>query len=97
MNAADGRGHRDENWSSWGSALRLLLRGRTARIAVPVAAVVGTVLSSVNQAANIASGHTGAGTWIRVAVNYLVPFLVSSYGYLTARRVRRPAVSGAAG
>ncbi|NJP42383.1 nitrate/nitrite transporter NrtS [Streptomyces sp. PRB2-1] len=66
----------------------MLLHGRTARVALPVAAVVGTVLSSVNQAAVIASGHTTAGTWIRVGVNYLVPFLVSSYGYLTARRLR---------
>jgi hypothetical protein len=25
-------------------------------------------------------------TWVRIAVNYLVPFLVASFGFLAARR-----------
>jgi len=69
----------------------LVLRGRTARKALPVAAVVGTVLSLVNQGSVIADGATTPTTWVRVALNYLVPFLVASIGYLSGRRVRAPA------
>ncbi len=82
-----GRSPREVTWSHPAAALLLLLRGRTARVALPVTVVVGTVLSSVNQGAIVFSGEATTSTWIRVGANYLVPFLVSSYGYLTARRV----------
>lgn len=82
-----GTPRRDDTWSRFSTAWALLLRGRTARVATPVAAVVGTVLSGVNQGAILVSGEATTGTWVRVAVNYAVPFLVSSYGYLTARRI----------
>ncbi|MDJ0346602.1 nitrate/nitrite transporter NrtS [Streptomyces sp. H10-C2] len=74
-------------WTRPGEAVRLLLCGRTAG---PVSVVVGTLLSAVNQGAVIGAGQADTGTWVRVAVNYLVPFLVASFGYLSARRV--PAV-----
>ncbi len=73
-------------WQRPAEALALFARGATARTAAPTAALVGTVLSAVNQGAPLATGHAGAGTWIRVAVNYLVPYLVASAGYLSARR-----------
>lgn len=63
----------------------MLLRGATARTAGPTAGVVGTVLSLVNQGSVIAGGDATPATWIRVAVNYLVPFLVASTGWLSAR------------
>ncbi|MEU4293165.1 nitrate/nitrite transporter NrtS [Kribbella sp. NPDC026596] len=80
------------SWSRPRDAVLLVVRGRTARKALPVAAVVGTVLSLVNQGSVIAGGGATYGTWVRVAVNYLVPFLVASTGYLSGRRVRGPAV-----
>ena len=52
-----------------------------------MAAVVGTVLSLVNQGSVIVGGAATPGTWVRVAVNYVVPFLVASIGYLSGRRV----------
>ncbi|WP_169501785.1 nitrate/nitrite transporter NrtS [Kribbella catacumbae] len=73
-------------------AVLLVVRGRTARKSLPVAAVVGTVLSLVNQGSVIAGGAATLGTWVRVAVNYLVPLLVASIGYLSGRRVRAPAL-----
>ncbi len=60
--------------------------GHTVRTAGPTAAVVGTVLSLVNQGAVISGGQADGGTWVRVAVNYLVPFCVASVGFLAARR-----------
>lgn len=86
-------------WSRPGQALELLLHGHTVRTAAPVALLVGAILSAVNQWDVILTGHAGAGTWIRVAVNFLVPFTVASWGYLSARRVPRipdgPGPSGA--
>jgi hypothetical protein len=73
-------------WSRPGEGVLLFLRGRTARTAAPVAAVVGTVLSAVNQGDVVLGGDAGLSTWVRIAVNYLVPFLVASFGFLAARR-----------
>jgi hypothetical protein len=53
---------------------------------VPIALLVGTLLSLVNQGSVIAAGHATGVTWVRVLVNYLVPFCVSSAGFFSARR-----------
>jgi hypothetical protein len=53
---------------------------------VPIALVVGTVLSVVNRGYLIVDGAATAGTWIRVAVNFLVPYVVASIGCLSGRR-----------
>ena len=76
-------------WVTLREAVTLFFHGVTVRTASKVALLVGTVLSLVNQGSTIASGDATAATWVRVGVNYLVPFLVSSYGFLAARR--RPA------
>ena len=65
--------------------IALFARGTTLRPCLPVAAVVGCVLSAINEGAKIATGHTGWPTRVQVGLNFLVPFLVSSYGYLTAQ------------
>ena len=67
--------------------IALFVRGTTLRPCLPVAAVVGCVLSAINEGARIATGHAGWPTWVQVGLNFLVPFLVSSYGYLTAQTV----------
>ena len=68
-----------------GEMIALFARGTTLRPCLPVAAVVGSVLSAINEGAQIATGHAGWPTWVQVGLNFLVPFLVSSYGYLTAQ------------
>lgn len=47
--------------------------------AVRVSAVVGTILSVVNQGDRILSGALQGTGWLRVGFNYLVPFLVALY------------------
>lgn len=76
------------SWSTGREALGLFARGVTVPTAVPTALVVGTVLSAVNQAGVIGGGDATAATWVRVGVNYLVPFLVASVGFLAACRRR---------
>jgi len=68
-----------------GEMIVLFARGTTLRPCLPVAAVVGCVLSAINEGARIASGHTGWATWVQVGLNFVVPFLVSGYGFLTAQ------------
>lgn len=80
------RNGRPVSWSRPSQAVALFVRGRTARTATPVAVVVGTVLSAVNQGDVVLAGAAGFGTWVRIAVNYLVPFCVASVGFLTACR-----------
>ncbi len=62
-------------------ALRRNLR-RTIRIAL----FVGVVLTVINQGAVITSGHATTATWVRCALNFVVPFLVSNAGLLSGRQ-----------
>jgi hypothetical protein len=55
---------------------------RTLRIAL----VVGVVLTLINQGGVIFAGHATATTWVRCALNFVVPFLVSNAGLLSGRR-----------
>jgi hypothetical protein len=87
--SGDARSGALPTWSHPREALGLFLAGATVRTAWKVAAVVGTVLSVVNQGSVITDGDATLATWIRVGVNYLVPFLVSSVGFLSACRHRR--------
>ncbi len=77
------------DWSTLADACRLIARGATFHTGIRVAATVGTILTVVNQGSVIVGGDATVATWIRVAVNYLVPFIVSSVGYLAPFRVRR--------
>ena len=80
-------GPRCPPWSRPGEAVRLFARGVTVRPSAPVAAVVGCVLSAINEGARVADGSAGWLTWLQIAFNFVVPFLVASYGFLTAARV----------
>jgi len=73
-------------WTTPAEGFRLFLRGATLRTGIKVSLVVGTILSIVNQADTVLGGNATTSTWVRIGVNYLVPFLVSSYGFLAARR-----------
>jgi hypothetical protein len=53
---------------------------------IPIASLVGTVLSAVNQGSVILGGKASMVTWIRVATNYLTPFIVSSSGFFASQR-----------
>lgn len=76
------------SWSTWPQALALFLRGRTLRVAGPVAALVGSVLTAVNQGGTLTGGTVSWSTCARVAVNYATPFTVASIGYLGGCRAR---------
>lgn len=62
------------------------MRRRNLRRTVSIALVVGVVLTAINQGAVITSGHATTATWLRCGLNFVVPFLVSNAGLLSARR-----------
>jgi hypothetical protein len=68
--------------------IRLICRGATFATAVRIAAVVGTLLTLVNQGQVLTSGDIALATVLRVAASYLIPYVVSSIGYLTPFRIR---------
>ena len=80
------RGVEAPSWRTLREAVALILRGVTFHIASRIALVVGTVLSLVNQSHIIFAGEATPITWVRVAVNYLVPYTVASLGYLAPLR-----------
>jgi hypothetical protein len=64
----------------------MFLHGATLPSAAPVAVVVGTWLSLMNQGHAILHGHA---PWVKLVINYVTPFAVGSLGFLAARRRSR--------
>ena len=76
------------SWSTPGEGFRLWFSRSTLRKTIKIALVVGTILSLINQL-QVFLDHKA--TWVtdmRVVANYIVPFCVSSIGFLSATRRR---------
>lgn len=69
-----------------GEALRFCLRPRYLRRTIRIALVVGTIVTLINQADVILAGATATTTWLKLPINYCVPFVVSNLGLLAGRR-----------
>jgi hypothetical protein len=67
-------------------AVAFCIQRRHVRRTVRIALVVGVVLTVINQGTVIADGHATTATWLRCGLNFVVPFLVSNAGLLSARR-----------
>ena len=52
--------------------------------------IVGTVFFAMNQLGVILAGRATAVVWLKAALTYLTPLLVSNFGVLSA--TRRPTV-----
>lgn len=83
------RSRRDLSWVTPWQAARLILLGATAPVAWKVALVVGTILSAANQGVALVNGSATWVTGVRVLVNFAVPYIVSSIGYLASFRTER--------
>lgn len=55
------------------------------RSTVRIALVVGLILTLINQADVILGGDATGFTWIKVGLNFCVPFVVSNLGLLAGR------------
>ena len=73
-------------WHTWRGALRLVFSFKLLCRTMVIAVIVGTILSLINQAHIIAGGEADTATWVRVGANFVVPFIVSNVGALSATR-----------
>ena len=55
---------------------------------LPTAAVVGTILTAINQGTVFFSGNLPGELWWKVPLTYSVPFLVATWSQLRALRVQ---------
>jgi hypothetical protein len=76
-------------WASWREAAGVVCHRPHLRKTATIALVVGTVLFGINQLDVVLRGDATAVVWIKSAVTYVVPFVVSNLGVLVASRVDR--------
>ena len=67
-----------------------ILHGRVLRTALATAAVVGTVLSSINQGNVLAAGKFPPILYWKIPLTYTVPYCVSTFSALRISRLRKP-------
>lgn len=67
-------------------ALGIVLRRENLRRTVPITLVVGVVLTAINQFDVILNGEADRLTWVKVGLNFCVPFVVSNLGLLAGAR-----------
>lgn len=70
-------------WSRW---CWPIISGQTRHVARPIALVVGSVFFAVYQGPQVLEGDIAWSAAPRVVANYLIPYIVSSIGYLKAPR-----------
>jgi len=61
---------------------------RNLRQSIILAGIVGTVLFFINQSQVVFGGQADAGTWIRIGLTYVVPFVVCNYGIVVGATKR---------
>jgi hypothetical protein len=81
-------------WDGWREALAVVAYPPHLRKTVRIALVVGTVLFCINQLDVVLGGNASTSTWVKGAITYLVPFVVSNLGVLVASRRQPPTASG---
>lgn len=73
-------------WSTWREAGPVVLWRPHLRTTIRIALVVGTVLFAINHLDVVLDGRATTATWVKGAMTYVVPFVVSNLGVLTAAR-----------
>jgi hypothetical protein len=66
-------------------AYRYCARRQHLRRTIRIALVVGVVLTAINQLDVVLRGDATALTWVKSALNFVVPFVVSNLGLLSGR------------
>jgi hypothetical protein len=70
-------------------SLRICFRREHLRRTITIALVVGTILTLINQLDVIIKGNADTLTWVKCALNYCVPFVVSNLGLLAGKRAEK--------
>jgi hypothetical protein len=68
------------------AALKTCSAPSNLRRTLTIAAVVGCILSIINEGDVIVQGHATGATAVKIGLNFVVPFFVSNLGVLTGTR-----------
>lgn len=82
-------------WSTRREMLNVILFPRHIKRTVTIALTVGTTFFTMNQLGLVLSGRANAIVWLKSALTYVTPLIVSNIGVLSATKraaVRQPAV-----
>jgi len=74
------------SWQNRREAVAVVLSPHNLRRTVCIALSVGTVFFAMNQLGVILAGHAGTIVWLKAAMTYLTPLVVSNFGVLSATR-----------
>lgn len=66
--------------------LRIVMHPPHLRRTVTIAAIVGVILTVINQGDILVAGDATTKTWIKTGLNFVVPFVVSNLGLLAGHR-----------
>ena len=88
--------HQADTWRTWRQASAIVLAPRQLRRTVTLALIIGSVFVAMNQLNVILAGNADTITWLKAAMTYLTPLLVSNFGVLSATRAK-PILSAAEG
>ncbi len=77
-------------WRTPKDAIHVIAYPPHLRSTVATAVIVGTLLFGINQLDVVLAGNATASIWLKTALTYVVPFLVSNIGILIATH-RHPA------
>ena len=75
------------NTASWKIACRCAVSDGVPRRSLLVALIVGTLLNFINQGDALLGG--GPINWIKLALTYLVPYAVCTYGSVSSQLIMR--------
>ena len=73
-------------WSTPRELIRVILAPQHLKRTLSIALIVGTAFFAMNQLGVILDGRATVLLWIKSALTYLTPLLVSNFGILSATR-----------
>jgi hypothetical protein len=79
---------RTATWSTWPEAVSVVIAPQHLKRTISVALIVGSTFFAMNQLSVIVAGRASTIVWLKAALTYLTPLLVSNFGVLSATRRR---------
>jgi hypothetical protein len=73
-------------WSTPREITSVVLAPQQLKRTISIALIVGSTFFAMNQLGPILAGHATGLAWLKAALTYLTPLLVSNYGVLSATR-----------
>src|SRR3954454_19851747 len=77
---------RTDTRRTWREAAAIVLTRRNLKRTLTIASIVGSVFFTMNQLGVILAGEAGPVVWLKAAMTYLTPLIVSNLGVLSATR-----------